>query len=49
MKLVEMYVDEEDLEHGIDAVSIVSSPAIESSYVALKGQPIELHGNYFYR
>ena len=42
MKLVEMYVDEEDLEHGIDAVSIVSSPAIESSYVALKGQPIEL-------
>lgn len=42
MRIIELILDEEDFEAGIDAISIVESPAIESSFVALKNQEIKL-------
>lgn len=38
MKIVELILNEEELAHGIDAISIVSAPAIESNFIALKKQ-----------
>lgn len=38
LNVIEMFVDEQDEEQGIDAVSIVSDPAIESFPVFLKNQ-----------
>ena len=42
MKIIELILDEEDFEAGIEAISIVESPAIESPFVALKNQEIKL-------
>ena len=42
MKIVELILDEEQEESGIDAISIVESPAIESDFVALNKQEIKL-------
>ena len=42
MKLVELIIDERDSESGIDAVSVVESPAIEEDFVALKSQEFKL-------
>ena len=36
MRIVELILDEEQEECGIEAISIVESPAIESDFVALK-------------
>jgi len=41
MKIVELILDEEQ-EGGIEAISIVESPAIESDFVALESQEIKL-------
>ncbi len=38
MDIVELFIDEEDNVSGIEAVSIVESPAIESDFIALKNQ-----------
>jgi len=38
MKMIEMVIDEDELTSGIDAISVVESPAIESNFVALKEQ-----------
>ena len=38
MDIVELFIDEEDEVSGIEAVSIVESPAIESDFIALKNQ-----------
>tara|TARA_R110000765_G_scaffold345329_1_gene435594 strand:+ start:133 stop:744 length:612 start_codon:yes stop_codon:yes gene_type:complete len=38
MKIVELIIDEEDEFGGIDAISLVESPAIEENFVALKDQ-----------
>lgn len=38
MKIVELIIDEEDEYAGIDAISIVESPAIEENFVALNDQ-----------
>ncbi len=35
MELYELFIDEEKLELGVDAVSIVENPAIESNFVTL--------------
>ena len=35
MKIIELILDEEQDEIGVDAISIVESPAIESDFVAL--------------
>jgi hypothetical protein len=42
MKIVELILDEEQEESGIEAISIVESPAIESDFVALKAEEIKL-------
>lgn len=42
MKIIELILDEEDFEAGVDAISIVEAPAIESDFVALKNQEIKL-------
>ena len=41
MKIVELIIDEEQ-EGGIEAISIVESPAIESDFVALESQEVKL-------
>ena len=42
MKIIELILDEDEMETGIEAISIVESPAIESDFVALKDQEIKL-------
>ena len=41
MRIIELILDEEDLDAGVEAISIVESPAIESDFVALKNQEIK--------
>jgi len=36
MRIVELILDEDQLAHSIDSISIVSAPAIESNFIALK-------------
>jgi hypothetical protein len=36
MRIVELIIDEKDETSGIEAVSVVESPAIESDFIALK-------------
>jgi len=38
MKVIELFIDEEELMSGIDAISIVEQPAIEENFVALKDE-----------
>ena len=42
MKIIELILDEEEFDTGVDAISIVESPAIERDFVALKNQEIKL-------
>jgi len=42
MRIVELILDEEQEESGIEAISIVESPAIESDFVALSAEEIKL-------
>ncbi len=42
MKIIELILDEEQEESGIEAISIVESPAIESDFVTLNSQEIKL-------
>lgn len=42
MRIIELILDEEDFEAGVEAISIVENPAIESDFVALKNQEIKL-------
>jgi len=42
MKIIELILDEEQEDSGIEAISIVESPAIESDFVALNTQEIKL-------
>jgi hypothetical protein len=42
MEVFELFIDEESLDSGIQAISIVENPAIEEDFVALKAQKIEL-------
>lgn len=41
MKIVELILDDQQLATGIDAVSLVEEPAIESNFVALKNHRVE--------
>jgi hypothetical protein len=41
MRIVELVLDEQQLATGIEAISIVESPAIESNFIALKNQKFE--------
>ena len=42
MRIIELVLDEEQEESGIEAISIVENPAIEEEFVALKNQEIKL-------
>ena len=42
MKIIELILDEELEFNGVDAISIVENPAIQSNFVALKDQEIKL-------
>ena len=42
MRIIELVLDEEQEESGVDAISIVESPAIEEDIVALKKQELKL-------
>ena len=42
MKIVELILDETQEMSGIDAISIVESPAIEEDFIALKSEEIKL-------
>ena len=42
MKIIELIIDEEAELYGIDAISIVSEPAINSSFVALNQNKVQL-------
>ena len=41
MRIVELVLDDNE-ESGIEAISIVESPAIESDFIALKSEDIKL-------
>jgi hypothetical protein len=38
MKMIEMIIDEDEVASGIDAISVVETPAIQSNFVTLKEQ-----------
>jgi hypothetical protein len=42
MEVIELLIDENKIESGINAVSVVESPAIEENFVALKKHEVEL-------
>jgi hypothetical protein len=42
MRIIELIIDENDEQSGIDAVSVVKSPAIEENFIALNKHEIEL-------
>jgi len=42
MKIIELVIDEKDEMSGIDAVSVVHSPAIEENFIALGKHEVEL-------
>jgi len=42
MRIVELIIDEKDDQSGIDAISVVMSPAIESNFIHLSKHEIEL-------
>ena len=42
MNLIELIIDDKDELSGVDAISVVSTPAIESNFVALKSEEIKL-------
>ena len=41
MNILELIIDEEAEMYGIDAISLVEQPAIESDWVALKNQQLQ--------
>ena len=42
MRIVELIIDEQDDQSGIDAISVVMSPAIESNFIHLSKHEVEL-------
>ena len=42
MKIIELILDEDQEEAGIDAISIVENPAIEEDFIALKNDQLKL-------
>lgn len=41
MRIIELILDDQQLASGIDAISIVEAPAIESNFIALKSHEIK--------
>lgn len=42
MRIVELILDEDEIAKGVEAISVVESPAIEADFVALNSQEIKL-------
>jgi hypothetical protein len=42
MNIIELILDEQNIENGIEAISVVENPAIEEDFIALNTQLIEL-------
>ena len=42
MNLIELIIDDKDVLSGVDAISVVATPAIESNFVALKSEEVKL-------
>lgn len=42
MNLIELIIDDKEEMQGVDAISVVASPAIESDFVALKSEEVKL-------
>ena len=42
MDIIELFIDEEDEVSGVEAISVVSDPAIAESFIALKNQEFKL-------
>jgi hypothetical protein len=42
MDIIELFIDEDDEVSGIEAISVVENPAIESDFIALKNQEFKL-------
>ena len=42
MRIVELILDDQQMASGIDAISIVEAPAIESNFIALKSHEIKI-------
>ena len=42
MKIIELVLNEDDINSGVDAVSVVKNPAIEENWIALKKHEIQL-------
>ena len=42
MNLIELIIDDNEDMQGVDAISIVENPAIESDFIALKSQEIKM-------
>ena len=42
MNLIELIIDDKEEMQGVDAISIVENPAIESDFIALKSQEIKM-------
>ena len=42
MNLIELIIDEKEEMQGVDAISVVESPAIESDFIALKSEEVKL-------
>ena len=42
MNLIELIIDDKDELSGVDAISVVATPAIESNFVALKSEEVKL-------
>jgi hypothetical protein len=42
MRTIELYIDEENEFNGIEAISVVGSPAIKEDFIALKEHKVEL-------
>ena len=42
MRIVELIIDEQDENSGIEAVSLVETPAIEENFIALNKQEVML-------
>lgn len=42
MDIIELFIDENDEVSGIEAISVVENPAIESDFIALKNQEFKL-------
>ena len=41
LDIIELIIDENNLEDGIEAISLVESPAIEENFVALSRHKVE--------